>query len=291
MLAGVDLGGTQVRVAAAGADGKIVSERQARTWDFADADRFISWIAAAITEVADGKAEAIGLGSPGPLDPKAGRILNAANLPAFCRDLAISERLAAAAGAPVHLENDANLAAVGEHRQGAGTGARNMIYVTWSTGIGSGIIIDGRLYSGSHGTAGEIGHTVLDPAGPLDGCGQRGCVEAYAGGRMLERRTGRPADELFAAAKAGERAALRAVTEAAGMLGVGLLNLTNLFDPDLIVIGGGVTSSWALVRGELERPLRESPFVGRARRPAIRRARLGARVGLVGAVEWARTNA
>jgi glucokinase len=291
MFVGVDLGGTQVRVAVARSDGRIVAQRRARTWDFKGGEDFVDWIARVIDRMAEGRVRGVGFASPGPLDPAGGRILNAANLPPFTRGLDVAPRLTRVLGAPVHLANDADLAGFGEHERGAGRGTRNMLYVTWSTGIGSGIIIDGRPYAGSHGTAGEIGHTIVDPDGPLDACGQRGCVEAFAGGRSLERRTGLPADELFAAAAAGEPKAREAVTDAAHMLGIGLLNLANLFDPEVIVIGGGVTKSWGLVRGELERPLLESPFVGKERRPAIRRAQLGGRVGLVGAVEWARANA
>lgn len=291
MIAGIDLGGTQVRVVAARSDGRITGERKAKTWSFSGPQPFIAWLADAIAELAaGGKVKSIGIGSPGPLDIARGRIVNPANLPPWCHGLHISELLSKAAGAPVHLGNDADLAGLGEHRQGAGRGARNQVYVTWSTGIGTGLIIEGRLYNGSHGNAGEGGHTVIDPFGPVCNCGQRGCVEAFAGGRSLEKQTGRSAADLFAAAKAGEQEALAVVERAAYMLGIGILNFTNLFDPDVIVVGGGITNSWSLVSRELKRPLLESPFVKRERRPAIKRAALGGRVGIVGAVEWARAN-
>ena len=276
---------------AARSDGQITAERKAKTWSFAGPDPFITWLADGIAELAGGATvKSIGIGSPGPLDIAHGRIVNAANLPPWCHGLHVSDLLSKAAGAPVHLGNDADLAGLGEHRQGAGRGARNQVYVTWSTGIGTGLIIEGRLYNGSHGNAGEGGHTVIDPFGPVCNCGQRGCVEAFAGGRSLEKQTGRSAADLFAAARAGEKAALAIVEKAAYMLGVGLLNFTNLFDPDVIVVGGGITRSWGLVQRELKRPLLESPFVKAARRPQVKRAALGGRVGIVGAVEWARAN-
>jgi glucokinase len=162
--------------------------------------------------------------------------------------------------------------------------------VTWSTGIGSGLILDGRLYSGAHGSAGEVGHMVLDPAGPLCACGLHGCTEAYASGASIARLTGRPASDVFAAARRGEAEAKAVVDRAARMVGQALMNLANLVDPELIVMGGGITSSWSLVRQTLYEPIRSSPFITPNRRPRLVKAGLGSAVGLVGAVEWARLN-
>src|SRR5207248_3688611 len=105
-----------------------------------------------------------------------------------------------ATGANVHLANDADMAGLGEFHHGAGRGTKNMVYITWSTGVGGGLILDGKLHRGAHGTAGEIGHMIIDPNGPLDKCGQRGCLEAFVGGRALAGETSHAAVELFAAA-------------------------------------------------------------------------------------------
>jgi glucokinase len=165
-----------------------------------------------------------------------------------------------------------------------------MIYITWSTGVGGALILDGQLFRGAHGAAGEVGHMVLDPDGPLDACGQRGCVEAFCGGRALSGRGGASAAELFKAAAAGDAESAAIVRRAATYMGHALVNLTNLADPDVIVIGGGVTQSWLQVAPVMERVLRASPFIRPARRPRLRRGRLGDRAGQVGAVEWARTH-
>jgi glucokinase len=117
-----------------------------------------------------------------------------------------------------------------------------------------------------------------------------GCTEAYASGSTIARRMGRPAAEVFAAARAGDHRSLAVVEEAARMVGQALMNLANLVDPELIVIGGGITNSWSLVRKALYEPIRTSPFITRNRKPKLVRAALGTRVGLVGAVEWARLN-
>ena len=289
MIAGIDLGGTQVRIAVAGRDGAIRGVEKARTPELGGPAGMVAWSLEAGRRLAGGEEiEAIGIGVPGPCDFRTGILVNPPNLEGWPPRLPLGPMLAEAFGVPVHLGNDADLAAVGEHRRGAGRGVRNMVYVTWSTGIGSGLILNGRLYSGEHGSAGELGHMVLDPEGPVCFCGMRGCTEAYASGHSIARAAGRPASEVFAAAAAGEPEALAIVRRAARMVGVALLNLTNLVDPELIVMGGGVTASWDLVEPGLAAPLLESPFVTANRRPRLARAELGGEVGLVGAVEWAR---
>jgi predicted NBD/HSP70 family sugar kinase len=131
---------------------------------------------------------------------------------------------------------------------------------------------------------------IIDPNGPLDNCGQRGCLEAFVSGRALERDTGQPASELFAAARNGDREAQLIVERAARYMGIALISLTNVVDPERFVIGGGVSRSWALIQPTMLETLRSSPFIKPARRPSLRRARLGDRAGQVGAVEWARIN-
>src|SRR5256885_1769082 len=139
-------------------------------------------------------------------------------------------------------------------------------------------------------SAGEIGHIIIDPNGPLDNCGQRGCLEAFVSGTALARETGHTAAELFAAAGAGDRQARSVVERAARYMGIALISLTNALDPEIFVMGGGVSRSWALVYPTMIETLRSSPFIKPARRPRLRRARLGDRAGQVGAVEWARIN-
>ena len=252
MIVGVDLGGTQVRLAIADQAGVITSVSRAATPELAGPQGTIAWLAAEVRRLGPGRRPlVVGVGVPGPCDPGTGVLINPPNLAGWPRNLPFGRLLAEALGAPVHLENDANLAALAELRRGAGRGVGNLVYVTWSTGIGAGLILGGQLYSGPHGSAGEIGHMVLDPAGPLCSCGTRGCTEAYASGSAIARRTGRPAAEVFAAALRGEREALEVVQDAAGMVGLALMNLANLVDPELIVMGGGITTSWGLVRRAL----------------------------------------
>lgn len=288
MIAGIDLGGTQVRVAVARSDGRIIATMRNRTSALRTPRRVVEWATDQILRLSEGApVRSVGVGAPGPTDPVRGVLVNPPNLEGW-KNVPLAAMLREIIDCPVHVENDANLAGLGEFHQGAGRGSRTMVYITWSTGVGAGVIIDGRLFSGAHGAAGELGHMILDPNGPLDGCGQRGCVEAFCGGNALARQTGIPAEELFDRAAEGDSRAASEVRDAATHMGYALINVANLFDPEVIVMGGGVSRSWRQVAPVLMRVLRSSPFIRPQRRPRLRRARLGDRAGQVGAVEWAR---
>ena len=289
MLAGIDLGGTQVSVALARSDGHLVASIKTKTAMLATPQAMVDWAAGEIDRHRGReKVRSITIAAPGPIDIKRGVLVNPPNLP--WQNVPLVAMMGRATGAKVQLANDADMAGLGEFHHGAGRGSRNMVYITWSTGVGGGLIIDGKLHRGAHGTAGEIGHMIIDPNGPLDNCGQRGCLEAFISGTALARETGHTAAELFAAAAAGDRQARSVVERAARYMGIALISLTNALDPEIFVMGGGVSRSWALVYPTMIETLRSSPFIKPARRPRLRRARLGDRAGQVGAVEWARIN-
>ena len=289
MLAGIDLGGTQVRVALARSDGQLITSIKTKTATLPTAQSMVDWAAGEIDRHRGReKVRSITIAAPGPIDLKRGVLVNPPNLP--WQNVPLAAMMSRATGAKVQLANDADMAGLGEFHHGAGRGVRNMVYITWSTGVGGGLIVDGKLHRGGHGTAGEIGHMIIDPNGPLDNCGQRGCLEAFVSGTALARQTGRSAVEVFAAAAKGEREALIVVERAARYMGLALISLTNMIDPELFVMGGGVSHSWALIQPTMVETLHSSPFIKPARRPSLRRARLGDRAGQVGAVEWARIN-
>src|SRR6266576_1441285 len=219
MLAGIDLGGTQVRVALARSDGRLVASIKTKTPLLPTAQDMVDWAAAEIDRHRGReKVRSITIAAPGPIDLKRGVLVNPPNLP--WQNAPLVAMMSRATGANVHLANDADMAGLGEFHHGAGRGSRNMVYITWSTGVGGGLIIDGNLHSGAHGTAGAIGHMVVDPDGPLDNCGQRGCLEAMASGTAIARDTGRPAAELFAEAARGDRQARIVVERAARYMGI-----------------------------------------------------------------------
>jgi glucokinase len=289
MLAGIDLGGTQVRVALARSDGRLVASVKTKTPLLRTPQALVDWAAAEIDrQRGREKVRSITIAAPGPIDLKRGVLVNPPNLP--WHNVPLVAMMSRATGARVHLANDADMAGLGEFHHGAGRGTKNMVYITWSTGVGGGLIIDGKLHRGAHGTAGEVGHMIIDPNGPLDNCGQRGCLEAFVSGRALAQETGHPASDLFAAARRGDREARMVVERSARYMGIALISLTNALDPEMFVIGGGISRSWALVQPTMLETLRSSPFIKPARRPRLRRARLGDRAGQVGAVEWARIN-
>lgn len=288
MIAGIDLGGTHVRLALADTDGSITATERASTRALGTPDAVVGWIADRVRE-GSGAPRSLAIGAPGLIDAGRRVLVDAANL--GWSDVPLADLLEQAAGCPAHLENDANLAALAELHHGAGRGSRNLVYLTWSTGIGAGLVLDGRLFAGSHGLAGELGHVIVEPDGPPCGCGQRGCLEAVCGGAGLERQTGTPAGSLFAAAAKGDPAAAEAVRGACATMGRALLTLAMVLDPDAIVIGGGFAGSWDLIAPRLEGALDAAPLIRPERRPAIVPAQLGSDAGLRGAVEWARINA
>ena len=233
--------------------------------------------------------EAVGIGCGGPLDTTRGILLAPPHLPGW-RDVPVTALTEREFERPVVLENDATAAAAGEHRWGAGAGIRNMVYLTLSTGVGGGVVIDGRLYRGSWGNGGELGHVTVDWHGRrCRGCGRRGCLEAYVSGTSIAERAQEAgvmlatAEDVAAAARAGDEGAVAVWDETVEALACGLTSIVNLFEPELLVIGGGVTRSG----DQLLAPVREA-----VRRDAMRPAgdavdvvlsAFGDRVGVVGA--------
>src|SRR5437870_2887641 len=234
MLAGIDLGGTQVRVALARSDGHLVASIKTKTAMLATPQAMVDWAAGEIDRHRGReKVRSITIAAPGPIDIKRGALVNPPNLP--WQNVPLVAMMGRATGAKVQLANDADMAGLGEFHHGAGRGSRNMVYITWSTGVGGGLIIDCKLHRGAHGTAAAIVHMIIDPNGPLDNCGQRGCLEAFVSGTALARDTGHTAAELFAAAAAGDRAAREVVERAAQYMGIALISLTNVIDPEMFV--------------------------------------------------------
>jgi glucokinase len=205
-------------------------------------------------------------------------------------------------GRPAVLENDATAAAAGEHRYGAGTGARNMVYLTISTGVGGGVVIDGRLYRGSTGNGAELGHVTVDWRGRrCRGCGRLGCLEAYVSGTSIAERAreaiddsrnggsslasldGPTAEDVAAAARAGDALAGRVWEETIAALACGLTSIVNVFEPELVVVGGGVSRVGEQLLGPVREWVRENAIEPARRSVDIVESALGDQVGVVGA--------
>lgn len=298
-----DLGGTHLRAALVDEVGGVSSRREIATPAVATADEMLTIIGELLGAVALGAIErppAACLATPGLIDADGGRVIIAPNIPGF-RSLLLAKPISERLGLPTFIENDASSAALGELRFGAGRGARHLLHATLGTGIGGGIVVDGRLYRGSRGFAGEIGHVVLDPSGPRCNCGSRGCLEALVSGvafaararsliakgkapRLAAIAAGRDptAADLHAAAVAGDAAAEAEVRNGGHLLGLAFGGLVNILNPDVVTLSGGL-----LKMGEmLLEPLREALYsiaYGPASDTPIRLSELGDDTGLLGA--------
>jgi glucokinase len=248
----------------------------------------LGWRAVADSDLPFAEIGAVGIGCGGPLDSDRGILIAPPHLPGW-RDVPIADLAGRAFGLPVTLENDATAAAAGEHRWGAGAGARNMVYLTISTGVGGGVVIGGRLYRGSMGNGGELGHVTVDWHGRrCRGCGRRGCLEAYVSGTSIAERAREAgldhasAEEVAAAARAGDPVASTVWDETVEALACGLTSIVNLFEPQLVVVGGGVSRSGEQLLGPVREAVRSSA-IGPAAAAEIVASALGDHVGVVGA--------
>jgi glucokinase len=271
----VDLGGTNIRAAFYPEGQPPAAKTTARPTLAADGaqavlDR-INEAIEALSIPAEARATlAIAIGAPGPLDRERGVIVHAPNLPGWL-DLALGEFLNKHWSCPVFVENDANLAVLGEWRFGNGRGAHHIVMVTLGTGIGGGIIVDDRLVRGAQGLAGEVGHIPIALGGPLCSCGKPGHLEAFASGPAIARQVreqgglahsapGAEAttEEIAAAARAGDAVALSVLGDAARALGAALAGLVHIFNPERIILGGGVARAGGLFLETVETALRSS---------------------------------
>jgi glucokinase len=256
---GIDLGGTTIK------SGRLVVPTP-RTGPRA--------VVEAIADLVrrSGRADRVGIGTPGPLDRTHTIVTAAPNLAGF-KNVPLAKMVSRATGLPVVLENDANCAGLAEYRRGAGRGARSMVYFGLGTGVGGAIVIDGRLQG-----ACELGHITVNLDGRRCGCGLRGCVEAYASSTGLGVRD---ASRLFAAAKRGDRRALRRVDAAAGALGAAIGGLMHAIEPDVFVVSGGIAAAGPFLLNRVRRAARARVFA--SFHPRIVPGKLGVDAGWIGA--------
>jgi len=300
----VDLGGTHLRVALVDDTGRILQQLKQETPKGASANCIIGALARAAEawHALKPKVIATSIMVPGAVDSDKAVVLQAPNLPSLI-DFPLKAELERQLGWPVYLENDANAAAVGEMWLGAARGCRDVVSVTLGTGVGGGVILDGKLWRGSHGSAGEIGHTTVDPFGGLKcKCGNTGCLELYASATAIVRMTkeklssfpqselktgGLTAERVYEAGRNGDELA-RMVFQRFGMyLGIGLANLINFIDPEIIVIAGGAVNGWDLFAAEMYREVEERAFSATAQQVRIAKAECGDNAGLLGAARLA----
>lgn len=310
LACGIDVGGTKISGGVIDDEGRILEELRVES-PATDADAIADAISGLVVELRERHdITTVGVGAAGYVDAARAVVLFAPNVAWRNEDL--KARLEKRVGLPVVVENDANAAAWGEFAFGAAHDAENLLAVTVGTGVGGGLVLDGELYRGANGVGAEIGHMRVVPGGILCGCGKRGCFEQYASGSalvrdarsaalsgaqiaqgMLQRAGGEVAaitgPLITEAAQHGDQGAIQQLAELGRWLGEGIASLTEIIDPEMVVIGGGVSEAGELLLG----PTREAyagQLVGRGFRPIpeIRKATLGNRAGLIGAADLSR---
>lgn len=287
-MIGVDLGGTSIRVAVVDGSDSIVSRVERATPVGSEPD-LLAALEGAIGEVFTAGVAAIGVAVPSRIDRARGRAVSSTNVP--LDDLDLRDIVARRFGRPAQIENDATAAAIGEWQLGAGRGSRNLVMLTLGTGIGGGLILDGRPYRGTSGAAAEIGHIVVDLDGPRcqGTCDGRGHLEGLASGTAaaaLARDLFGPAADahtLVDAAEGGNRDAIAALERIGRYLGAGIASLVNLLEPELVVVGGGFAAAGELLLGPARAVLARDGVTPSRDTVRVVRAALGVDAGLVGA--------
>lgn len=304
---GVDLGGTKISTAISTIEGEILQQTVVPTKAEEGEEPVLERIISTIEEVLvsaninSNEVEAIGIGSPGPLDSKKGTIITTPNLPFKNYNLVnpIKEKFAL----PVFLDNDANVAAIGESMFGAGKGKKNIVYFTVSTGVGGGAVLNGQAYRGNTSNALEIGHMTVDPNGPRCNCGNVGCLEAVSSGTAIAKAAKEAVNskvetslrqydkitsyEVFKEADKGDKVAKYIIDNALNYLGIGVANAISIFDPEMVIIGGGVTNAGEIVFDKVKEVVNTRCFKAMAESCKIVPAGLGTDAGVVGAVALA----
>ncbi len=305
---GVDLGGTKMLLGVLDGDSKTVWESRERSAGEGEGEL----VELLVREIAEARAEragveAIGMGIPATIDHEKGLAIAAVNLP--IEDLPIRDLVVERTGLPTFVDNDANVAALAEHLFGAARGAENAVMLTIGTGIGGGLILGGEIYRGSTGAGAELGHMAIQMDGPgcQGNCPNRGCVEAFASGTALGREgqaaaeskpdstlgkllaAGEPVDgkAVTVAAQEGDETAIEVFDLVGGRLGVALASFANIFEPEVIVIGGGVMAAGDLLLDPARRELQARALQPMNRTPVVP-AELGEDAGMIGAAAMAR---
>ncbi len=292
---GIDFGKRHLRVAAADLSHAIIAEaeRPMRTDEPAESglQTAVELVDEVLGEAGFSRAEVIGvgLGLPGPIDMRSGRVGSSSILPGWV-GVRAAEALASRLNLPVQVDNDANLGALAELNWGAAAGYRNAAYLKASTGIGAGLIVDGRLFHGAGGMAGEIGHTIIQEQGPFCRCGKRGCLETLAGAASLVEllRGTHGADlttqQLLHAAADGDSVARRVLADAGRYIGTAVATLCDLLNPELIVVGGELSAAGDVLLDPLREQVHRHAIPATARGLEIVPGVLGPRAELLGAL-------
>lgn len=309
LLIGVDLGGTNMRMGMVTSDGRMVHRLILPTRVTLGLDKVVERIIKAIQEVINqtivpgNQIKGIGIGSPGTIDIQSGIIISSPNFPKW-KQVPLKHMIEEKLSIPTFMDNDANAFAFGEKWVGAGKEVQSLVCLTLGTGVGGGIILNGRIWHGADGMAAEIGHMTVLPDGLKCNCGNYGCLESYASASSIVRRvcnaiqSGKltmvldyakgnleniTSDLVYQAALKGDELAIHIMNETATFLGIGIANLINLLNPEMIVVGGGLTNAWDIIYPVTLKEVQKRALSEMAKRVKIVRASLGDNSGIIGA--------
>ncbi len=296
-----DVGGTNIRTALLDAEGEFLSSLKRPTLAHKGREALIGRLVQMFKDTLKGsgvsirKVAGIGVGFPGPLDVERGIVFNPPNLKGW-QEVHLKDILEEEMGRPVVLENDANAAALGEYWRGAGRGVGSLVCLTLGTGVGGGLVLEGRVWHGAKGIAGEIGHMTLVKNGRKCGCGNRGCLEAYCACRgiittmkeLLERYDVRPKgvitlERIGRWARAGDSLAQRTIRETGISLGIGIANVANILNPEMVILSGGITNLGEYLFGPLREEVKKRALPKAVEGLKIVKAELGDNAGVIGA--------
>lgn len=300
---GIDMGGTNIRLALVSDDGTIINSARYKTSAQEGRDAVISRLTSATSEMAmhgseHGTVIGVGIGAPGLIEN--GVVRCSPNLPGW-KEVPLRRLLEDALALPVVLENDANAVAYGEKSFGAGKGLDSILCITLGTGVGGGIILDGKIWRGAFGMAGEVGHMVIEPEGNRCSCGNKGCLETYASATAIVRKAMEAVgsgdaswntvdlttETLERFAGNGDITALRLFSDAGRYLGIGIASLLHILNPDAVIIGGGVARAWDLFSPSMTEEITRRCFKEIAEKSKIMPASLGDDAGMLGAARLA----
>ena len=311
VVIGIDLGGTFIKAALVDSRGRILARMKRPTEAAMGRERVVDNVFSIVRDLKAisrslGGISALGMGIPGVIDIRRGVISTSPNLPGW-ENIPIRKMLSRRVGMPLYLENDANAAALGEKWMGAGKDVQNFCFITLGTGVGGGLVLDGRIWHGADGMAGEVGHMTIDPHGPRCNCGNRGCLEMYASTKALQRMirqaqsSGKRSrffgqirdkeisgDVIHRAAKGGDRVSRDAFARMGSALGIGIASLVNLLNLEKVVVGGGLSAAWKFFLPTLREEVAARAFAAPVRRVRIVRATAGEDAGVLGAayIAW-----
>ncbi|MFA6217366.1 MAG: ROK family protein [Candidatus Omnitrophota bacterium] len=298
-IIGIDLGGTNLKIALFDALCRLQSKKIIRTGQFLNKDALISGIVESVEQLirqnhlVKSQVIGLGLGLPGPIDADKGIVHFFPNIPGW-KEVHLSAILKKRLGIRVVIDNDANLMALAEYRTGAAVGCKNVVCLTLGTGVGGGLIFEGKLYRGSTYAAGEIGHMPVNENGPRCNCGGIACLEAYIGNKRIAAEVKRlfkkdiSLEKVSSLARSGNRIAIQVWKNVGKRLGLVLASIVNLLNPDCIVIGGGVAGAGKVLFDPIRKVVRERAMSVQAKNVKIVKASLGYDSGVIGAALFVR---